>query len=260
MKQPPKKQPKTADQQPESNKPRQIATLHGPTLTYVDGKLTVQDGNNQIPLVPFEEPPENRPGYLTLREAAKRYAAFIDPASPAVQIAIARKTLSGLISDAKSGVISIVHRSRLLPVEQCTHQGNDYLAECRVSFSNALTYFVEQKKADQGMLESHFPDATLSPTPPEISQKPIEEIRKRRALKKEVEIFWPSIERDLQDGSRNGLSQMARAEKNTFWKVREALTWASQQGKLVKQNAITFVSSNPESGLSPMLRLLLKLD
>lgn len=158
MKQPPKKQPKTADQQPESNKPRQIATLHGPTLTYADGKLTVQDGNNQIPLVPFEEPPEIRPGYLTLREIAKRYAAFIDPASPAVQLLIARKTIPELISAAKLGHVDIVHRSRLLPVEQRTMRDDKYLEECRISVSKVIAYFVDHMKADKAILEQYLLD------------------------------------------------------------------------------------------------------
>lgn len=87
-----------------------------------------------------------------------------------------------------------------------------------------------------------------------------EEIRKRAALIQEVEFFWPTIDQDLQDGSRNGLSSEARHTKHTFWKVREALKWATQRGKLKKEKAQSFIAASPESALSPMLRALLKLD
>lgn len=87
-----------------------------------------------------------------------------------------------------------------------------------------------------------------------------EEIRKRAALIFECMSFWPTIERDLRDSSRNGLSVEAKFQKNTFWKVSEALTWAAQRGKITKAGAQTFVNSQPDSVLSPMLRALLKID
>ena len=86
------------------------------------------------------------------------------------------------------------------------------------------------------------------------------EIRKRSALIKEVDSFWPSVDRDLKDSSRNGLNEAAKHSKNTFWKPLEAMAWATERGKISKNKAVSFVASNPENALSPMLRHLLKLD
>lgn len=177
MEKPQKKQTPIVEIQPEVTAPRQIATLHGPTLIYVEGRLSVQDGDNQIPLVPFEEPPENRPGYLTLREAAKRYADFIDPANPAVQLLIARKTIPELISAAKLGHVDIVHRSRLLPVEQRTMHDDKYLEECRISVNEVIAYFVDHMKADKAILEQYLLDTdgatTISQSDGQRSVRPL---------------------------------------------------------------------------------------
>ncbi len=86
------------------------------------------------------------------------------------------------------------------------------------------------------------------------------EIRKRVALVKEVIGFWPSVETDLSDAARNGLSESAKHTDHGFWKVRPALDWATQRGKIIKPSAQSFVASNNESALSPMLRQLLNLD
>jgi hypothetical protein len=94
-------------------------------------------------------------------------------------------------------------------------------------------------------------------TPPQESRT---EERKRSALVSETESFWPSIERDLRDASRNGLSLAAKSCRNTFWKVREALSWATERGKIKKPKAEAYIGSKPDSVLSPMLRQLLNLN
>jgi len=86
------------------------------------------------------------------------------------------------------------------------------------------------------------------------------EKRKRSALIDETKCIWPSVSRDLQDASRNGLSKAAKHQENTFWKLRESLAWAIERGKITKERASAFVARSPENNLSPMLRHLLKLD
>ena len=103
-------------------------------------------------------------------------------------------------------------------------------------------------------------DTRLEPAIPQAVILKTDEVRKRNALIDEVNFFWPSIDRDLRDAARNGLSSAAKHTKNTFWKVQEALTWATERGKVTKEKAQSFISSNPENALSPMLRSLLKLD
>ncbi|MBI2276335.1 MAG: hypothetical protein HYU74_03170 [Dechloromonas sp.] len=86
------------------------------------------------------------------------------------------------------------------------------------------------------------------------------EILKRKALISEVKHFWPSIVRDLQDSSRNGLTKTANHPDHGYWMVKSALSWAQERGKISKEHAKTFTGSNPDSILSPMLRHLLKLN
>lgn len=61
---------------------------------------------------------------------------------------------------------------------------------------------------------------------------PDRRIMKRNALVRELEIEWPTIERDLSDASRNGLSAAAKANKG--WDVDAAKAWADSKGKLKK--------------------------
>jgi len=86
------------------------------------------------------------------------------------------------------------------------------------------------------------------------------EVRTRAALIADVESFWPSIERDLSDATRNGLREAAKHPKHRFWNVEPAIKWATQRGKIIKGKAQSFVASNEESYLSPLLRILLKID
>lgn len=56
------------------------------------------------------------------------------------------------------------------------------------------------------------------------------ETRVRRALIRELQAEWPSIEKDLSEGSRNGLS--AAAHDGKVWDLERARDWARQRGKL----------------------------
>jgi hypothetical protein len=56
------------------------------------------------------------------------------------------------------------------------------------------------------------------------------ETRVRRALVRELQAEWPSIEKDLTEGSRNGLT--AAAHDGKAWDLERARDWARQRGKL----------------------------
>ena len=86
------------------------------------------------------------------------------------------------------------------------------------------------------------------------------EIRRRGTFVAEVTSFWPTIEQDLSDSGRNGLHDVAKHQDHGFWKVEPAIKWAAERGKITKGRVQTFIASNEESHLSPMLRILLKLD
>lgn len=86
------------------------------------------------------------------------------------------------------------------------------------------------------------------------------DLRKRAVLIDELKGFWPSIEQDLSDSTRNGLHEAAKHEDHGFWIVEPAIKWAAERGRIPKVKATSFIASNDESYLSPMLRILLKLD
>lgn len=56
------------------------------------------------------------------------------------------------------------------------------------------------------------------------------ETRVRRAFIRELQAEWPSIEKDVSEGSRNGLS--AAAHDGKVWDLEQARDWARQRGKL----------------------------
>lgn len=60
---------------------------------------------------------------------------------------------------------------------------------------------------------------------------------KRKALIERNCRRWPSIERDLKDGSENGLSETARADTHGDWWEGDALKWAEAKGKMTSQTA-----------------------
>ena len=62
---------------------------------------------------------------------------------------------------------------------------------------------------------------------------PIEGELKKAALVAKHKSKWPTIERDISNGVRNGLSYAAKSHyKNGWWREAEALAWAKQHGRL----------------------------
>lgn len=55
---------------------------------------------------------------------------------------------------------------------------------------------------------------------------------KRSVLINKYEPTWPTLERDLRDGHKNGLSDAAKVGANGLWFDSKALEWASARGKL----------------------------
>ncbi len=58
------------------------------------------------------------------------------------------------------------------------------------------------------------------------------DIAKRAALVALLEHEWPTIEKDLNEASRDGLREAAHAGTHGFWRVDKAREWAKQRGKL----------------------------
>jgi hypothetical protein len=61
---------------------------------------------------------------------------------------------------------------------------------------------------------------------------------KRNALIDQNRPQWPSVERDLRDGSSNGLSDDARADEWGWWYEGDAKAWAEKRGKIKAQATI----------------------
>jgi len=59
---------------------------------------------------------------------------------------------------------------------------------------------------------------------------PLEKLKRKELIKK-CSRQWASIERDLSDASRNGLTVASLG--GGFWDVAEALAWAKSSGKLI---------------------------
>lgn len=55
---------------------------------------------------------------------------------------------------------------------------------------------------------------------------------KRATLIDKYETNWPTIQRDLRDGYKNGLSNAAKVGANGLWLELKAREWASARGKL----------------------------
>ncbi|MEF8707641.1 MAG: hypothetical protein V5B38_01605 [Candidatus Accumulibacter propinquus] len=94
------------------------------------------------------------------------------------------------------------------------------------------------------------PGAALSGVPEGI-------VRKRAALIAEFSGMWPSLVRDLGDSGRGGLSEAARAKKHGYWKVREALKWAAERGKIQNNKAEAFVRADRESEMSVLVQAIM---
>ncbi len=96
-------------------------------------------------------------------------------------------------------------------------------------------------------------DVTTEPSEREI-------LRKRMALIQELEKIWPSIQLDLSDAGRNGLSATARSVRHGFWKVGPALNWARENGKIAVHPAKLFVKSDGNSELSVLIGAMLNQE
>jgi len=68
---------------------------------------------------------------------------------------------------------------------------------------------------------------------------PIEK-RKKSALVSECQSDWPTIERDIQDASRNGLAAAAKLTDGRGWDKDRALEWAKERGKLIEKQAASW--------------------
>ena len=78
------------------------------------------------------------------------------------------------------------------------------------------------------------PAAQVEPVPERSApDSPPPRILKKIALIRELEHEWPTIERDLSEASRNGLSE-AKADKHGYWDADKARQWADSNGKLKK--------------------------
>lgn len=110
--------------------------------------------------------------------------------------------------------------------------------------------------------EVEFSEVNLSQTttPTMAAATHAEDIRKKNVLIKDLQDIWPDIRTDLNDAGRNGLCKIAKHSQHGYWMLPPAIEWAVQRGKIEKSRAKSFISSNEESSLSPMLRKLLKLD
>lgn len=97
-------------------------------------------------------------------------------------------------------------------------------------------------------------------TPPAQQQPRVGEqaeiVRKRSVFIGEFRGMWRTIESDLRDGSKNGLSETANA-RHGFWKIAPALDWAAERGKLDRDRAEKFVRAQKESDLAFLLRAIL---
>jgi len=81
-------------------------------------------------------------------------------------------------------------------------------------------------------------------------------LRKRQTFIAEFAGVWPTIDGDLRDGSRSGLSAVANASHG-YWKVGPALNWAAERGKIQREKAEAFVRAEGESEMSVLLRAML---
>ncbi|MBP9930083.1 MAG: hypothetical protein KBF63_12460 [Rhodoferax sp.] len=66
---------------------------------------------------------------------------------------------------------------------------------------------------------------------------------KRAVLVEEYESTWPTIERDLRDGYKNGLSAASKVGERGLWLRLKALEWAKTRGKLRERPALPVLFS-----------------
>jgi hypothetical protein len=97
----------------------------------------------------------------------------------------------------------------------------------------------EQRATSPGGTQAAAQEAPLcagQPTPLGPGSSPGTLI-KRKALVQRYRGKWPTVERDLQHGSKNGLSEAARGDKHGHWREEAAVHWAKQEGKFASRAA-----------------------
>jgi len=92
--------------------------------------------------------------------------------------------------------------------------------------------------------------------PIDPTQEKLEILRKRAAFIQEFQGIWPTIDGDMRDASRNGLSLAANA-RHGFWRVGPALNWANERGRIKREKAKQFVCATSDSELSILVQAML---
>lgn len=142
-------------------------------------------------------------------------------------------TNSSFDSDANVPGFARFGISRAMPPRPIKRQASNlatertYLISCE-SFSGWWpTQNEKSSNHIQSWLEARLP---VIPTSSEVEVNSLVIKMKRAALVKECKENWPTVEGDLREGSRNGLSNQAKLGSG-FWDVSAAVSWARQEGK-----------------------------
>lgn len=135
------------------------------------------------------------------------------------------------------------------------NRGFNYLAEpswreiragvFRVHRAALKEYLQTQRSGREKQLLPSLPVAANEPakeSPPMVDRG---RRVKRKALIAENRQRWTSIDRDLRDGSTNGLSADAKADGKGWWWEGSALEWARVQGKLTDSSTASVSSVFP---------------
>ena len=91
-----------------------------------------------------------------------------------------------------------------------------------------------------------------TPSASEAHEAAPADIRKRAALIETLRAEWPTIEADLREASRNGLSAARVPEPAGFWNADKAREWARQRGKLRNEAP---AAPGPWAGLTTVRRM-----
>lgn len=112
-----------------------------------------------------------------------------------------------------------------------------------IQFHDDTFVFASVKPADlaQWLVDVHRKGVVLDgvrvePTPAPVRAKP--ERLKRKVLVKRYIDIWPTIDADLQDGSRNRLKAVA-GRGHGYYDVEQTLTWARENGRLLEPGSKT---------------------
>lgn len=116
-------------------------------------------------------------------------------------------------------------------------EGNEWLAKNRY----LLTWNPTASQQDSELPDTETPNSTGISTIntgstqglPASKSNTDHWILKKAALIKKHLHSWPTINRDFQDASENGLSTAAKATKHGDWLEAKALDWANQKGKIL---------------------------